>query len=98
MLSAAIIGLGVLVALLLRQPISVDSLEGLLPGTVVSIEGVASEWRSASYGSSFVIDSVSAFCECSQSYEGVYVRVIGVVEKYPEQLRVKAFSVTPIYL
>ncbi len=92
-LSAAVVGLGFLVALLLRSPAPVSSLKDLLPGIVVSLEGVASDWRFASYGSSFSINSIPIFCECSQSYEGIRVHVVGVVERYPERLRVHVLSI-----
>ena len=89
----AIIGLGVLLGFLLRGPRNVSSLDGLLVGTVVSVEGYVSEERNFGSGKLLIIDEIPVFCECSRSYLGSLVKITGVVERFPDNLRVRAFSV-----
>jgi len=91
-----ILGLGVLVALLLNQPRLVEDLDGLDVGEVVRIEGNVEVERKFGNGKILVINEVPVFCECSKSYVNKYVSVEGIVEKFPEDFRIKAFSIETI--
>ena len=92
-LSIAIIGLGILLGFLLKTPREISSLEGLIPGTVVSIHGEVSEERKFGSGKIMFVNEVPIFCECSKSYINKSISVTGVVERFPEDLRLKAMSI-----
>ena len=89
----AIIGLGILLGLLLREPKEVSSLDGLIVGSVVKIDGFVEEERNFGSGRLLIIDEIPVFCECSEKYIGLRVYVEGVVERFPEDLRIRAFKV-----
>ena len=93
---AAIIGLGVLVAFLLKEPVFVETLDGLVVGEVVSIKGIVEEERKFGSGKALIVNDIPVFCECSKNYIGLNVVVSGVIERFPEDLRVRAFSVKVI--
>ncbi|MEK6909060.1 MAG: hypothetical protein AABX23_03350 [Nanoarchaeota archaeon] len=88
-----IIGLGFLVGFLLNEPFYVESLDGLIVGDIVKIQGIVDEQRRFGNGKLLTIRNISVFCECMDDYAGLDVVVSGIVEKFPQDLRVKAFSV-----
>ncbi|MBS3084175.1 hypothetical protein J4423_05195 [Candidatus Pacearchaeota archaeon] len=92
----AIIGLGLLVALLLKEPVFVETLDGLVVGEVISIKGIVDEERKFGSGKLLIVGDILVFCECSKNYIGLNVVVSGVIERFPEDLRVRAFSVKVI--
>ena len=89
----ALIGLCVLLGFLLREPRRVSSLDGLLVGSAVAIEGYVSEERNFGSGKLLIVGEIPVFCECSRSYLDSLVKISGVVERFPDDLRVRAFSV-----
>ncbi len=91
----AIIGLGILVAFLLKEPFKVSSLNGLTVGQTVEIQGIVMEERKFGTGKLLIIglNEIPVFCECSEYYSGLNVAVYGIIEKFPENLRIKAFIV-----
>ena len=91
----AIIGLGILVAFLLKEPIHVSSLDGLTIGQSVEIKGIVTEERKWGNGKLLMvgINEIPVFCECSKNYIGLNVEVYGMIEKFPDDLRVKAFTI-----
>jgi len=91
-----ILGLSLLMAILLRKPVYVESLDGLVVGQSVEISGIVDEERKFGTGKLLVIDEVPVFCECSENYVGLDVVVYGIVERFPEDLRIKAFRVEVI--
>ena len=78
----SILGLGILLALTIRKPIEINSIENLKAGTLITLEGIVSEEKDFSFGKIFRIGEIPAFCECKKSYEGKKVSAIGVVEDY----------------
>lgn len=89
----AVIGLAILIGLLLSNPKPVTTLEGLLPGTGVTISGTVEEARKFGTGTLLTINDVPIFCECLGSYVGKQVKITGMVERFPKDLRIKAFSI-----
>lgn len=92
-LVVGIIGLGVLVGLLLRGPMNVETLDGLVIGGTVRIEGIVEEERKFGNGKLLIINEMPVYCECAGKYVGSKVIVEGIIEKFPEELRVRAFKV-----
>ncbi|MEK6811016.1 MAG: hypothetical protein AABX96_00745 [Nanoarchaeota archaeon] len=92
----AILGLSILLSLLLREPIEVSSLDGLLPDTVVKIQGSVEEERNFGSGRLLIVDEIPVFCECSGKYVGSRVFIEGVIERFPEDLRIRAFKINLI--
>ena len=92
----AIIGLGVLTAFLLKEPVFVETLDGLVVGEVVSIKGVVDEERKFGSGKLLIVGEIPVYCECYENYIGLNVIVYGVVERFPEDLRIRAFKVTSL--
>ena len=89
----AIIGLSILLSLLLKQPTKISSLDGLLPGTAIEIQGTVDEERKFGSGKLIIINEIPIYCECSNKYIGSKVKVEGVIEKFPEDLRIRAFNI-----
>jgi len=89
----AILGLGFLIAFLLNEPFYVNSLDGLIVGDVVEIKGIVDSERNFGGGRLLIVDDIPVFCECSGKYAGHSVVVLGIVERFPEDLRVRAFKI-----
>ena len=89
----AIIGLGFLVGFLLVKPKHIENLNGLAIGETVSLSGTVEEERKFGNGKLLIINEMPIFCECSAKYAGVNVYVEGIIEKFPETLRVRAFKI-----
>jgi len=88
-----IIGLAVLMGFLLFDGKYVSSLDGLVVGQSVIIRGVVEESRDFSYGKLFVVGEIPVFCECVQDYVGSNVEIFGIIERFPEDLRIRAFTI-----
>ena len=71
----------------------VSSLDGLVVGQSVIIRGVVEESRDFSYGKLFVVGEIPVFCECVQDYVGSNVEIFGIIERFPEDLRIRAFTI-----
>lgn len=71
----------------------VSSLDGLVVGESVIIRGVVEESRDFSYGKILVVMDIPVFCECVKDYVGSNVEIFGIVEKFPEDLRIRAFTI-----
>ncbi len=92
----AIIGLGMLLGLLLKEPTEVSSLDGVIVGSVVRVHGIVEEERNFGRGRLLIVDEIPVYCECSNKYIGLRVYVEGVVERFPEDLRIRAFMVRKV--
>lgn len=92
-LIVGIIGLGVLVSFLISNGEEVSSLDGLVVGEVVSISGIVDEERKFGAGKLLIVDDIPVFCECHNEYAGKEVFISGMVERFPEDLRIRAFKV-----
>jgi hypothetical protein len=92
----AISGLGFLIGFLLKGPFFVDSLDGLIVGEVVKIEGIVDSERKFGNGKMLIVNDVPVFCECSETYVGLKVIISGIVERFPEDLRLRAFIVQTV--
>ncbi len=92
-LIVGIIGLGFIVAFLINQGKYVTSLDGSVVGEVVYVSGIVEEERKFGTGKLIIVDEIPVFCECSEEYAGLNVYVSGIVERFPEDLRIKAFSI-----
>lgn len=88
-----IIGLALLIGFLLFDGKYVKTLDGLVVGQSVVIRGVVEESRDFSYGKILVVRDIPVFCECVKDYVGSNVEVYGIVEKFPEDLRIRAFTI-----
>lgn len=88
-----IIGLALLIGFLLSDGKYTSSLDGLVVGESVIIRGFVEESRDFSYGKLFVVGEIPVFCECVQDYVGSSVEVYGIVERFPEDLRIRAFTI-----
>ena len=62
----------------------------------ISIKGIVDEERKFGSGKLLIVGDILVFCECSKNYIGLNVVVSGVIERFPEDLRVRAFSVKVI--
>src|SRR3989338_6801596 len=74
----------------------VERTDGLVVGEVVSIKGIVEEERKFGSGKALIVNDIPVFCECSKNYIGLNVVVYGVVERFPEDLRVRAFKIKVI--
>lgn len=92
-LVTGILGLGLIVAFLINEPIRVESLDGLIVGEVVSISGIVGEQRKFGNGQLLIIKEIPVFCECNKEYVGRHVIIEGIVERFPENLRIKVFTI-----
>jgi hypothetical protein len=92
-LIVGIIGLGVLIGMLLMGPKQIASLDGLNVGEVVEVNGVVEEEREFGNGKLLLINEIPIYCECNEEYIGEEVIVEGIVEKFPEDLRIKVFRI-----
>ena len=92
----AIIGLSILLALLLKGPSKVSSIDGLEVGSIVKIQGLVEEERKFGHGKLLTINEIPVYCECSSKYAGLEVSVEGVIERFPEDLRIRAFNIRKI--
>lgn len=92
-LIVGIIGLGLLVSFLISSGKEVNNLEGLIVGEVVSISGIVDQERSFGTGKLIIINEIPVFCECYLEYVGKEVFVTGMVERFPETLRIRAFKI-----
>lgn len=92
----AIVGLSILLSLLIKQPTKISSLDNIIPGKVVKIQGTVDEERKFGSGKLLIIDEIPVYCECSENYVNSRVYVEGVIEKFPEDLRVRAFKIVKI--
>lgn len=92
-LIVGILGLGILIAFLINKPLPVESLDGLMVGEVVSISGTVEEERKFGQGKLLIVRDVVIYCECLQNYVGLDIFVYGIVERFPEDLRLRAFRV-----
>ena len=88
-----IMGLGLLIAILLKDPKSISSLDNLKIGEVVRVEGLVENQRKFSTGQLLIIDEMPVYCECQNSYVGKSVSIEGIIEKFPDDLRIKAFKI-----
>lgn len=88
-----IIGLGVLISFLLYEGEEVTSLDNAAIGEVVSISGIVKQERKFGTGKLLIIEDIPVFCECTLEYAGLNVNVKGIVERFPEDLRIRAFTV-----
>ncbi len=88
-----IIGLGLLVSFLISNGEEVISLDGLVVGEVVSISGIVGEERKFGTGKLLIVNETPVFCECYLEYVGLNVFVTGMVERFPETLRIRAFRI-----
>ncbi len=88
-----ILGLGLLVAFLINKPLPIESLDGLIVGEVVSITGIVEEQRKFGNGELLMIKEIPVFCECNGEYAGKNIMVQGIIERFPEDLRIKVFSI-----
>ncbi len=88
----AIIGLGILLAMLFNNPVKISSLEKMRAGTLVSLQGTVSKEKESSFGKTFSIDNIPVFCECKKVYANKKVSAIGIVEDYYE-LRVRVLEI-----
>lgn len=87
------IGLAFLVGFLVVDGFEVKSFDGLIIGDVVSVSGVVSEERKFGTGKLIIIEEIVVFCECIGDYVGKKVFVEGVIERFPEDLRIRAFYI-----
>lgn len=92
-LIVGITGLGFLVAFLLVDGLNVESIDNLEVGDVVSLSGIVESERKFGSGKLLIINEVPVFCECYGNYSGKKVFVEGMIERFPEDLRIKAFYI-----
>lgn len=88
-----LVGLGFLIGFLLYDGKNVESLDDLMIGEVVFISGIVESERKFGSGKLLIVGEVPVFCECEIDYTGLNVFVNGIIEKFPEDLRLRAFSV-----
>lgn len=88
-----IIGLGILMELLIKEPRVVNSIDEVDIGETVRLEGIVEQERKFGNGKILMIDEISVFCECKGSYSGKKVYVEGIIEKFPDDLRIRAFKI-----
>lgn len=88
-----IIGLGFLVGFLLVEGFNIENLDGLIVGDIVSISGMVEEERKFGSGKLMVVGDIQIYCECENYYSGKNVFVEGVIERFPEDLRIKALYI-----
>ena len=88
-----ILGLGILVSLLIKGGQEVKNIDGLIVGEVVKIEGVVDSERKFGAGKLLIIEDIPVYCECDGKYSGKNVLVAGIIEKFPDDLRIRAFRV-----
>ncbi|MBM3232269.1 hypothetical protein FJZ21_02740 [Candidatus Pacearchaeota archaeon] len=88
-----ILGLGILVAFLLTDGLEVQNLDGLNVGEIVSIRGLVEQERKFGTGKLLIVNEIPVFCECENDYLGKNVAVEGIVERFPEDLRLRAFII-----
>ncbi|MEK6915220.1 MAG: hypothetical protein AABW89_01605 [Nanoarchaeota archaeon] len=90
-----ILGLGFLVGFLFRGPVSVDKLDGMEIGSMVYISGIVDSERKFGNGKLLIIEEndILVYCECTKDYAGLNVLVSGIVERFPDDLRIRAFKV-----
>lgn len=92
-LIVGVVGLAFLVGFLLIDGFEVNDLDGLIVGDVVSVSGIVEQQRDFGNGILITIGNIPVFCECFEEYLGKRVFVDGIVERFPEDLRVKAFFI-----
>lgn len=88
-----VLGLGILIGLLLNKPLLVENIDNLIVGGAVEINGVVEEERKFGSGKLLIVRDIPVFCECYESYIGKMVSIDGIVEKFPDDLRIRAFRV-----
>jgi len=88
-----VLGLGVLIGFLIGKPSNVDSLDGLNVGDVVQIKGLVEEERNFGSGRLLIVNEMPVFCECTGKYGGLEVVATGIIERFPEDLRIRAFTI-----
>lgn len=89
----SILGMGLLFLLLLDEPIKISSLDGLVVGELVNIEGVVEQQRKFGNGVLMFIEDIPVFCECNNNYAGLNVSIVGIIENFPQDLRIRVFKI-----
>ncbi len=91
----AIVGTGLLFLVLFEPPRIVSSLDEVLSNERVKIEGEVSSERIFGDVSYLSVQNITVVCSCKRSYLGSRVEIMGVVQEYRQQRRVRAHSIKP---